>query len=180
MALVKVTALKYVTIIDPFPMEGVGHVTIQLSPGQYQAYHMYDHQADRLQADLEAAQDALMLTYEIEWGDVDAINTKRYALISFIDVTPGIPILLGVAPAGSAVEECAVKINESFDGGTLISVGDVDVHARFMAADENKPQITGTYKNDVDFRYTAEKEIYVYFPAGTPTQGEAEIFVYLA
>lgn len=181
MALVKVTALKYITIIDPFPMEGVGHVTIQQEPGQYKAYQMYDHQADRLEQDhLSAAQAGGFITYEIEWGDDAGLNTKRYAVFSFVDITPGGKILLGIVPAGAAVEECAVKINTAFDGNTQISVGDEAVHARFMKITGNKPSLMATYKNDVDFRYTAATEIYVYFPVGVPTQGTAEVFVYLA
>lgn len=180
MALVKVTALKYVTIIDPFPMEGVGHVTIQQAPGTYKAYSMYDHQANRLQEDLDKAQSADLITYEIEWSDVEAINAKRYAKITFNDVAPGGQVLLGEVPTGTAVEACTVKINESFDAGTQISVGDAANNTRFMTIAENIPRIVGTYKSDVDTKYTDATDIYVYFAAGTPTQGEAEIFVYLA
>ena len=180
MALVKVTAYKYVTIIDPFPMEGVGHVTIQMEPGQYKAFHMYDHQADRLIDDLDAAKVAGMLDYEIEWDDTSAINTKRYASFSFADVTPGGSILLGIVPAGTAVEENALVVGTPFDGGVEISVGDAAATARLMTKHQNDPSISNDYKRDVDFRYTADTEIYVYFISGTPTVGTAEVFVYLA
>ena len=181
MALVKVTALKYITIIDPFPMEGVGHVTIQQEPGQYKAYQMYDHQADRLEQDhLVAAQAGGFITYEIEWDNAPEINIKRYASFTFVDVALGAPLLLGTVPAGVAVSETAVKIGAAFDGGTEISVGDAAAMARLMNKKNNKPEKVGDYKTDNDFRYTVSTEIYVYFPAGTPTQGAAEVFVYLA
>jgi hypothetical protein len=181
MALVKVTALRYITIIDPFPMEGVGHVTIQLAPGQFKTYQMYDHQADRLEQDyLKKAQVGGFITYEIDWDDTPIINTKKYIQFSFIDVVPGTRMSLGLVLGGVAVEETAVKILSSFDGGTQISVGDDLVVARLQKVTDNKPNKIGQYKVDNDFRYTVSTEIFVYFPAGVPTTGTAEVFVYLA
>ena len=180
MALVKVTAYKYITIIDPFPMEGVGHVTLQQAPGTYKAYRMYNHQADRLLSDLDKSQTAGFLSYEIEYDEEADINTKRYASFSFNDVSPGTNILLGIVPQGVAVEEVALVINEAFDGGVEISIGDSVAQARLMTKHQNNPAVTFDYKRDVDYRYTVETEIYVYFITGNPTQGSAEVFVYLA
>ncbi len=180
MAVVKVTAHKYVTIIDPFPMEGVGLVTIQQAPATYRAYHMYDHQADRLIADLDRAHAAGMLDYEIEWDTDNAVNMKKYASFTFNDVSPGGSILLGVIPAGIAVSEVAVRIHNAFDGGTTITVGDAGGTARLMTAIQNNPTVEKDYKRDVDYKYPAETSIYVYFPTGIPTTGSAEVFVYLA
>jgi len=179
-ALVKVTALKNVIILDPFPMEGVGHVTIQLTPGQYQAYHMYDHQADRLQNNLASAFDAGMLTYDIEWSDTSSINNKRYASFSFVDVVPGSRVLLGVVPVGAAVEECTIKIEAGFDSNVTLSVGDDAVNARLMRSEFNNPDVPGTYKNDVDYKYTSETALYLYFVSGNPTKGLGEVFIYLS
>jgi hypothetical protein len=180
MALVKVTAFKWVVVQDPEPIEG-NQTTVQMQPGQYKAFQMYDHQADRMWDRLKRAKAAGMLDFEIEFDDCcTSINTKRVAVISFNDVLIGHPILLGPIDSGNVVEETCVKITEAFDGGTEISVGDSDVNARLMKKDCNKPSIIGQYKIDNDYLYTADNNLYVYFPAGTPTQGAAEIFVYLA
>jgi hypothetical protein len=178
MALVKVTALKNIVIIDPFPIEGVGLVTIQLKGGQYQAYQMYDHQADRLRAHLESAQNLGRILYEIESDGVPP-NSKRYAAFTYNDVHPGGRILLGTAPAGTAVSEVTVKITEPFNGYTTISVGDSLLHASLQLITDNNSGEKGIYKVDTDVRFEEEKLLYVYFN-GIPTEGAAEIFVYLA
>ena len=180
MALVKVTAFKWVTVIDPYPLEGVGHVTVQMEPGQYKAFHMYDNQADRMIQPLDASKAAGMLDYEIVWDDCCGINNKLHAPFSFVDVVPGNSILLGIAPAGVAVPETTIKITAEFDGGTEISVGDAGAYARLMNKKNNKPHKLGQYKTDNDYLYVAETPIYVYFISGNPTQGAGEVFVYLS
>ena len=61
--ILKVTALKYVTILDPHPLEGVGDVTIQQVPAEYKEYDILPEQVHRLIPLLNQARTAGMLTY---------------------------------------------------------------------------------------------------------------------
>lgn len=69
MALLKITALANITIIDPFPLEGVGETTIQLTPGQYKEYSVLDEQASRLIPLLDRARTQSKLTYIVEYSN---------------------------------------------------------------------------------------------------------------
>lgn len=71
--LLKVTALRYVTILDPYPLEGVGEVTIQQVPGEYKEYDILPEQVHRLIPLLDDARNAGLLTYEVEGDGLDAI-----------------------------------------------------------------------------------------------------------
>ncbi len=66
--LLKVTALKYFTILDPHPLEGVGEVTIQQEPGEYKEYDLLPEQIHRLIPLLDRAQAAAMLIYVADGG----------------------------------------------------------------------------------------------------------------
>ena len=69
MALLKITALANITIIDPFPLEGVGETTIQLLSGQYKEYSVLDEQANRLIPLLNRARAQSKLTYIVEYAN---------------------------------------------------------------------------------------------------------------
>ena len=64
--LLKVTALKYITILDPHPLEGIGGVRIQQVPGEYKEYDILPEQIHRLIPLLDRAQTAGMLVYVVD------------------------------------------------------------------------------------------------------------------
>ncbi len=74
--LLKVTALRFVTILDPYPMEGVGEVTIQQVPGEYKEYDVLPEQVHRLIPLLDEARTAAMLIYEVEGDGLDSISIE--------------------------------------------------------------------------------------------------------
>ncbi len=61
--LLTVTALKYITILDPIPLEGIGKVTIQQAPGQVKVYDILPQQFYRLEEDLDDAVAGGFITY---------------------------------------------------------------------------------------------------------------------
>lgn len=76
--LLKVTALKYITILDPYPLEGVGPVTIQQEPGEYKEYDILPEQIHRLIPLLDRAQAKGMLIYTV----VDDGGTATTVLVA--------------------------------------------------------------------------------------------------
>ena len=88
-------------------------------------------------------------------------------------------VSLGVCPAERVIPEVALCIFTAFDGGAQLTVGDVAAQGRLMTAAENSPDNVALYKKDVDYEYAAETEIFIFFPAGTPTTGSGRIIAYL-
>lgn len=79
--LLKVTALKFITILDPYPLEGVGPVTIQQEPGEYKEYDILPEQIHRLIPLLDRAQDKGMLVYIV----VDDGGTASTVLVACLN-----------------------------------------------------------------------------------------------
>lgn len=71
--LLQVTALKYVTILDPYPLEGIGSVTVQQAPAEYKEYDILPQQVNRLIPLLNQARNKGMLTYIVVDDDGGAI-----------------------------------------------------------------------------------------------------------
>jgi len=74
--ILQVTALKYVTILDPHPLEGVGDVTIQQAPAEYKEYDLLPEQVHRLIPLLNRARHRGFLTYIVINIDAGAIEIK--------------------------------------------------------------------------------------------------------
>jgi hypothetical protein len=91
---------------------------------------------------------------------------------------PG-PLLLGTIPAGYIVRETVVWIKSAFDGGAGITVGDMAAQARLQELADNNPDVENHYNVNNVHEYAADTDVYVFFPAGTPTTGEARAVVYL-
>lgn len=91
---------------------------------------------------------------------------------------PG-PISLGTVPATHVINKTIVEVQEAFDGGVQITVGDVVGQARLQTIVDNKPTVVNHYEVNNSYEYDTDTEIFVFFPAGTPTTGRAKIIVYL-
>jgi hypothetical protein len=167
MALVKVTSIHEINIVE---------AGIQQEPGRYQAYHMHDYQADNIAHLLELARAANLLTYEIE----SDTGSKRHAKFTYKDVKFSCPILLGVIPAKVSIDTVSLNIITPFNNNTRITIGSTSNSTFLLGPGDNDPLSAYQYKNDADYRFAKDTLIYVYFPTGTPTVGEAEVFVYLS
>lgn len=94
------------------------------------------------------------------------------------DLAGGV-LAIGTVQPGVRVDRVAVVIDEAFDGGTQLTVGDAEAQARLMAAAENDPGVAGKYTADVDHEYSAETTINLYLAAGTPVTGSGQVIIYL-
>lgn len=97
----------------------------------------------------------------------------------FSDVLGG-SVVIGTCIEGRVVSEVALLIEDDFDGGVAITIGDDVAQARFQAVADNNPEKVNTYQASVHHEYTSDTEIKVFFPAGAPTKGSGRAIVYLA
>lgn len=107
------------------------------------------------------------------------IDNKLYSSFDYTNVSGG-SLSLGDCPADITVVTVALIIDIAFNNSTTITVGDSVAQGRLMAVADNNTEQVATYKRNVDYLYTAETEILIFFPSGTPTQGEGKVFVYLS
>lgn len=105
--ILKVTAHKYVTILDPYPMEGIGEVTIQQVPSEYKEYDILPSQVNRLIPLLNRARAKGMLTYVVDDSGGGAI---------------------GIEDEGVAVEADCRTLNFIGDDVHAVAVGDSKVN----------------------------------------------------
>lgn len=89
----------------------------------------------------------------------------------------GTPVLIGTAPAGSWIESCNVIISTAFNGQAAITVGETGAQGRLQATADNVPSVPGVYEVMVNYKYTAETDLYLYL-SGAPTVGSGRVIVY--
>jgi hypothetical protein len=88
-------------------------------------------------------------------------------------------VSLGQISAGYIVRETIVDIQEVFDGSVGITVGDMVAQGRLQVIADNNPTLVNRYNvNNVE-EYATDTDLYVFFPAGTPTTGRARVLVYI-
>lgn len=109
------------------------------------------------------------------FGIIDAVPLK--VDFAFSDL-PG-PISLGFVAAGHLVNKTIIDIESPFDGGTQITVGDSVAQARLQAIGDNFPEYANFYEVNNSYEYDTTTEIFVFFPAGTPTTGNGRVIIYL-
>jgi len=96
----------------------------------------------------------------------------------FSDVAAG-EMLIGTCLAGKYVFRVSVVIDSEFDGGTVLEIGDTEGHARLMTSEVAQPGYAGTtFRTTPDHRYMDNTDVYIYFPAGTPTTGSGRVIIY--
>ncbi len=91
---------------------------------------------------------------------------------------PG-PLLIGMVPAGHIVRETVIDVQEEFDGGVTMTVGDMVAQARLQVTSDNRPTAVHHYNVNNVYEYATDTDVYVFFPSGTPTTGSAKITVFL-
>ncbi len=91
---------------------------------------------------------------------------------------PG-PISIGFVKAGHLVDRTIIDIQSPFDGATQITVGDSVAQARLQAVGDNWPGRTNFYEVNNSYEYATMTEVFVFFPAGTPTTGSGRAIIYL-
>jgi len=91
--LLKVTAIKYFTILDPTPIEGVGPVTLQQAPGEYKEYDVLPQQGYRLIPLLDDADAAGLLTYDVVYDEAGPTGPTGPTVLRVLRDQPA---LLGV------------------------------------------------------------------------------------
>lgn len=97
---------------------------------------------------------------------------------NWTDVIGG-PVTMGIIPAGSVVSGVILSIGTTFDGGTQMEIGSDLAHAEIMAATDNMPDYSAKYSTTNDVRYLVPTAVRVFFPAGTPTQGTAQVTMFI-
>ena len=120
MTILKVSALQHVSILDPYPMEGIADVTITMTPGEYREYNILHQQSERLKPLLDRASTAGLLTYIEEPPDAGGMFLKR-ASLSFDSLSE---FNIGSLVAASAtIKEVAVAVTQVFNGATESQMG---------------------------------------------------------
>ena len=94
------------------------------------------------------------------------------------DVAGG-SVLLGTCPAGHIVDKTIVSIENAFNGGVQITVGDSVAQARLQAIIDNVPYVSSYYEVNNSYEYTATTELKIFFPGGNPTAGSGRVLIYL-
>jgi hypothetical protein len=176
MAIVRVHALKNLTIIDPTPLEGTSKVVLQQLQGTTKDYTMYDHQADRMQGFLNSAVAVGMCTYTISWSTgVGSDYHDTYMEFDHVDLSRKICDLM----IGIILKQITVNVVTPFDGNAKIKIGLTSARAKYVSVTDVDLSVVGAYKIDIDTRISPSEELYL-FLEGTPTMGAGEIFVYTA
>lgn len=175
---IEVTAIENVTINDPVGIETVsdiGNPIIELDAGEVRTYDVLDQQGNRLVLLLERARLAGKLTYSVTTaaGGTAGHICGEFAFSEF----PG-PKSLGMVDADTVIGQVAICITTPFDGGAQITIGDAADNARLMGAGDNEPTVVGTYEVHPYYQYAADTELFLYFPAGAPTQGTGKVIIY--
>ena len=149
----RVTAVKYVTILDPHPLEGVGGVRIQQEPGEYKEYELLPEQVHRLIPLLDNAVTAGLLTYTTEGGggggpgsDTTAIHVDTASEISGITekVAPATNDMIVIESVTDGNAKRRVQIGNLPGGGAAEyehEVDDIDIDSFFAG---NAPLGSGT------------------------------------
>lgn len=86
---------------------------------------------------------------------------------------------IGVAKSGMRVERVSLIIDEAFDGGAQITIGDVSAQGRFVASLGATASIISTYTTFPDYSYASDTDVKLFFPAGTPTTGHGLAILYI-
>jgi hypothetical protein len=97
---------------------------------------------------------------------------------SFSDILVG-SLLIGVVPGEHIARETVVIIEQEFDDGVGLTVGDTVAQARLQAISDNTPQKTNYYGVDNSFQYQTDTNVRVFLATGAPTKGYATVIVYL-
>ena len=120
MTILKVTAIEQVSILDPYPMEGIAKVRIELAPGESQEYDVLHQQSERLKPLLDRATVAGVLTYLEDPPDAGGLFVKRANLVfdSLSEFNIG-----SLVPSGATIKEIAVDVTQDFDGATESQLG---------------------------------------------------------
>jgi hypothetical protein len=117
--------------------------------------------------------------YDDPKTNLKLIDNKLYLDFDYTDVSGG-SLSLGNCPDNISVATVSLIIDTVFNGSTTITVGDSVAQGRLMVVADNDPAELGTFRRDVDYLYSAETELFIFFPSGAPTQGQGKIFVYLS
>ena len=99
--------------------------------------------------------------------------------ILWSDVAGG-EVALGSVSAGYMVSFVMLEVIDAFNGATQVTIGSDLAHGELMVAAENDLAMVARYTTDAFVPYAADTAIKAFFPAGSPTAGEALITVLVA
>lgn len=107
---------------------------------------------------------------------VENIPSSYYITFNFNDLIAGSKIIGKVSPL-KILERIDLIIENKFDSGVTISVGDSDNNFRIMNINENKPQHPSVYEKSLNYKYNTTTDVYLYFN-GISTTGNGIVILH--
>lgn len=110
-------------------------------------------------------------------SQLDRLRPKPLVIeFDFSDVPS--QIFMGKVLKEYLISVCLVDIQQAFDDGVAITVGDLVAQGRFQAATDNDPTHAEQYHREVNFSYALDTDAYV-FISGFSAVGHGRVILYL-
>ena len=111
------------------------------------------------------------------WLDFPIEKKTLHTTFTHSNVSGG-SILVGTIPINSRVSLTTLEITTSFNNSTTCTIGESGAQGRLMIVSENNASLIETYQSFNSHLFTTNTELYLYFPSGTPDQGEGQVTIF--
>lgn len=85
--------------------------------------------------------------------------------------------VIGTIPSNKTIFRCVLRVNNIFDNGAGVTIGDDTAQARLMALAGNEPDNIADYIEEPDYKYLTSTALKLYL-SNSPTQGSGEAIIY--